>query len=149
MSQIIDSSSDFNTGQGKELRIDIAIPETGCSSVFINLSNHPKEKWSYKQLKAAAAFGPVFDVLFPVINPHSTINDIRELANAYVDKIQDINASHPVTVHVMGEMTFTFSVVERLKASGIRCVASTTERNVMEKNGQKISTFEFVQFRDY
>ena len=118
-------------------------------SLFINLSNHPVEKWSPIQHDAAAAYGRVMDIPFPPIQPDATTDDIHEQADEYVKKILEINSSHDVIVHIMGEMTFTYSVVERLKALGIRCVASTTKRNVTEQNGQKTSTFEFVQFRDY
>jgi len=49
----------------------------------------------------------------------------------------------------MGEMTFTFQLVERLKAFGIRCVASTTKRVVEEDGDKRTYTFKFVQFREY
>ena len=37
----------------------------------------------------------------------------------------------------------------KLKNAGINCIASTTKRNVIEKDGAKVSRFEFVKFRDY
>ena len=129
---------------------DVAISsQTSRTAVFINLSNHPVEKWSPKQRDAAATYGRMMDIPFPPIPPNATSDDIRKLADKYVQEIQVINASQDVTVHIMGEMTFTFTVIEQLKNFGIRCVASTTKRNVTEQNGQKTSTFEFVQFRDY
>ena len=55
-----------------------------------------------------------------------------------------------VTIHIMGEMTFTFRLVEKLKAAGIRCVASTSERVVQElSDGKKVVQFSFVRFREY
>ena len=125
----------------------ISLPES--SAIFINLTNHPIEKWDDKQRKEASVYGNLMNMQFPTIEPEATTDDVRELANHFVHEIKVINATHDVTVHIMGEMTFTFSVVEQLKALGIRCLASTTKRNVEEINGQKISTFEFVQFRDY
>ena len=122
---------------------------TEHSGVLINLSNHPVGKWSEKQRKAAAAYGHVMDIPFPTIEPEASEDDIRKLASNYVEKIQEVSSSHDITVHIMGEMTFTFSVVQQLKAIGIRCVASTTQRNVSEQNGQKTSIFEFVKFREY
>jgi hypothetical protein len=41
----------------------------------------------------------------------------------------------PAAVHLMGEMTFTFALVRKLQAAGIRCVASTTARDVVEEGG--------------
>ena len=52
-------------------------------------------------------------------------------------------------VHIMGEMNFTYALVNKLKANGIKCVASTTKRETVEENGVKISKFNFVRFREY
>ena len=52
-------------------------------------------------------------------------------------------------VHIMGEMNFTYSLVSKLKAHNIRCVASTTKRETVEENDVKISKFNFVRFREY
>jgi len=49
----------------------------------------------------------------------------------------------------MGELTFTFNVVKNLAVRKIKCVASTTERNVKEIDGKKITEFKFVRFREY
>ena len=53
-------------------------------------------------------------------------------------------------------MCFTYNVVDLAKLflkkelKNIICIASTTKRNVIEKeDGTKISIFEFVQFREY
>jgi len=46
-------------------------------------------------------------------------------------------------------MTFTFSLVKRLLGNDIVCIASTTKRNVIERDGKKISIFKFVKFRKY
>lgn len=116
--------------------------------MFINLTNHPSSGWSEEQLKAAQQFGEVVDISFPIIEPDFTSEDVNELANEVVDNIILLDA-HP-TVHIMGEMTFTYAVVSQLKAKGITCVASTTERLVkMMPDGKKISQFKFVQFREY
>ena len=123
--------------------------ETENAAVLINLSNHPVGQWSDKQRAAAAVYGEVMDMPFPAIEPSANEDEIHELANSYVRKILEVGSSPNITVHIMGEMTFTFSVVERLKAMGVRCVASTTQRNVTEQNGQKTSIFEFIKFREY
>ena len=116
--------------------------------MFINLTNHPSSGWSNEQLEAAQQYGEIVDLSFPTIEPTFTSKDIHELADVVVEGIQDLDIS-PV-VHVMGEMTFTYAVVARLKARGITCLASTTERNtIMTADGKKISEFKFVQFREY
>lgn len=115
------------------------------SSIFINLSNHPSTSWSESQL--AAAGGKVTDLSFPQIDPDGDEAYIEQLANEYYNKIKAI---HGVTaVHLMGEMNFTFALVTKLKAEGIKCVASTTKRETVEENGVKISKFNFVRFRSY
>lgn len=116
--------------------------------MFINLSNHPSSGWSEEQLRAAREYGKVIDLSFPNIEPYFTPKDVNDLAEITLDEIMELDAN-PV-VHVMGEMTFTYSVVSRLKALGITCVASTTERLIkMMPGGKKISEFKFVQFREY
>ena len=117
--------------------------------MFINLTNHPSERWSQEQLNAARQYGEVFNLPFPIIEPTFSKEDIQCCVKDYVKTIQGIKDDKTV-VHVMGEMTFTYAIVERLKALGIICVASTTERLVkMMPDGKKISEFKFVQFREY
>lgn len=116
--------------------------------MFINLTNHPSSGWSEEQLKAAQQYGEIVDLSFPNIEPYFTTKDINDMAENTVDGIMKLDM-HPV-VHVMGEMTFTFAVVSRLKAIGVSCMASTTERLVkMTPEGKKISEFKFIQFREY
>ena len=116
--------------------------------MFINLTNHPSSGWSQDQLNAAQKFGEIVDISFPVIEPFFSKAEVDELADITVEEIKNLD-KNPV-VHVMGEMTFTYAIVERLKARGLSCVASTTERLVkMMPDGKKISEFKFVQFREY
>ena len=116
--------------------------------MFINLTNHPSSGWSQEQREAALQFGEIVDMHFPIIEPFFTKTEVDELADITVEGIKKLN-NNPV-VHVMGEMTFTYAVVFRLKALGITCVASTTERMVkMMPDGKKISDFKFIQFREY
>ena len=115
--------------------------------MLLNLSNHPSTKWSPEQRQAANEdFGGVSDLLFPNIAPEATPDDIWQLAMEYFRLIE---IRQPSAVHVMGEMTFTFRLVTMLKAAGMHCVASTTERIVTESEGQKIVQFKFVMFRAY
>lgn len=113
--------------------------------MFLNLSNHPSPSWSQAQLSAVGE--AVTDLPFPQIDPAGDEKYIDSLVNQYFQKIVEIKDVS--AVHIMGEMTFTFALVEKLKAKGIRCVASTTQRLTEEKNGIKTSVFQFVRFREY
>lgn len=118
--------------------------------MLINFSNHPYCYWSEEQLSAAQAYGEVINLPFPQVNPGMSEKALQALSSQYVDKILSMAEGQSATVHIMGEMTFTFMVVTRLKEVGIRCVASTTERKATyNSDGTKISEFSFVRFREY
>ena len=122
--------------------------------MLINLSNHPSTNWTSQQLAAAQVYGKVIDLPFPKIDPVGDEEYIQVLCEEYLRKMDDIcrdvarNVS-TVTVHIMGEMTFIFAMVNALQKRGILCVASTTERVASEENDVKTSEFRFVQFRKY
>ena len=119
--------------------------------MFINLSNHPSANWSAEQRNTAELlYGEIFDLPFPVVDPAGDEEYISSLADEYCRKILDLSDGMPVTVHLMGEMTLTFALIQRLQAVGILCVASTTERVTNETpDGHKESFFKFIQFRKY
>lgn len=116
--------------------------------MLLNLSNHPFAQWGDTQKQAAITrYDAVKDLPFPKIDPQWTRDEIAQLADEYELKIREIN---PAAVHIMGEMTFTYALVNRLIKAGFICIASTTERVVTEDGkGQKTSVFRFVQFRNY
>lgn len=100
-------------------------------------------------MEAARAYGEVEDVSFPVVAPEMSAAEVNKLADEYADMLLKLYGSS-VTIHVMGEMTFTFMVVTRLKACGVKCIASTTERKTTyNSEGIKLSEFSFVKFREY
>lgn len=122
--------------------------------MLINLSNHPSTRWNEKQMKAAITqYGNVQDIQFPNIPPAATSKEVQQMAKKYVQQIRELakqEANQPFAAHVMGEMTFMYRVVKLLRRSGIKCVASTTERNTIEnEDGSKTFLFNFVQFRAY
>lgn len=126
------------------------------NALFINISNHPSSKWDVKQIDAALAMvnnGPIIDMPFPNIDPNMSSSDVIDLADNYFSKILNLIHEYEadyVVFHVMGEMTFTYNLVKLLNENGYHCYASTTKRNVVEKeDGTKISVFEFIQFREY
>lgn len=115
---------------------------------LLNLSNHPSHKWNAKQKQVAQQdYGEVVDIPFPHISPEINKETLANVVNEYFDKIWAIR---PKAVHLMGEMTFTYALVTKLKAASIPCYASTTNRVVEEQeDGKKIVHFQFVQFRAY
>lgn len=114
--------------------------------MLLNLSNHPSSSWSERQLIAASQYGDIVDMPFPNIDPYATIDQIKLLAENY---LADIRKMDPTAIHLMGELNFTFCLVQLLLGLGYHCIASTSERMVEEKDGKKIISFNFVQFRPY
>lgn len=130
--------------------VPLPIKEEEMPHLFINLTNHPYNLWSQEQIDAASKFGEIVDIAFPVIAPDDSCNNIDTKVDYYTNLIKEQATYFTVTVHVMGEMTFTYAVVSRLKQLGVKCLASTTERNtVIMPDGKKVSDFKFVQFREY
>lgn len=129
-----------------------AQPYEYAKKVFINISNHPSSEWTEKQFsKAKDEYGEITDMPFPDILPNSDSKEINKTAKKIAREIfQKFDDTTDLTVHVMGEMTFTTNLVGILKGCGIRCVASCTKRDVEELgDGKKLATFKFVQFREY
>ena len=122
--------------------------------MLINLSNHPSANWPPEQLAAAQVFCEVVDLPFPSVDPAGDTEYMQAVRNEYLKKINDIcrDAALRVstaTVHIMGEMTLTYALVNALQKQGATCIASTTERITTEQDGKKTSEFRFVQFRKY
>lgn len=126
--------------------------------MFINISNHPSSKWGIEQIEAAKKLGGnIIDIPFPNVSPNATKSEIFRLVDEIgcivLEKTKELSNVIDY-VHVMGEQGFVFSFVNYIHLfknifNNIICVHSTTERIVEEKDGQKVSTFKFVQFREY
>lgn len=119
--------------------------------MLLNFTNHPSKIWSEKQKDAAKLFGEVVDMPFPQIEESADENYISKLADEYLQKNLHIAKNTRVTVHLMGEQTFVFSLLKRLRKNDIECVASTTKRIVkLDSTGQKKEVvFQFERFRYY
>ena len=131
--------------------MDEAICRQPAAPVFINLSNHPYSTWSEDQLEAARQYGELNYLEFPAVNPEWDDNDISDAAGKLIREIREMAPdSEAATLHIMGEMTLTYSLVETFKALGYRCVASTTVRHSWtDEQGNKVTSFRFVRFREY
>lgn len=118
--------------------------------MLINLSNHSSALWGKEQAQAAMQYGDIIDLPFPEVDANGSEAYIAALADEYVVKIQQLAGSQYAVVHLMGEMTFTFALLKRLQPLGYICIASTSERRVIElEAGHKDVLFHFVQFRRY
>lgn len=121
--------------------------------MLVNLSNHPSNKWCEKQLKAAKRkYGAVFDIPFPIISPYASKTQVHKKAKIYFDRCLKILSNSKTknnAIHIMGESTFTFALVNMLKSKNVKCVASTTTRNVVENKASRTYFFSFVKFREY
>ena len=119
--------------------------------MLINFTNHPSALWDTTQLAAAQQqFGNVVDIPFPDVDPAGDEQYISDLADLYLDKILSLAQDAQATVHLMGEMTFTVALLNRLRTHNIPCIASTTQRIVETlPNGDKKVTFQFNKFRHY
>ena len=124
--------------------------------MLINLTNHnhkdKKYPWSESQIsEAKRLYGSILDLTFPAINPNWRKEEVTELAKQYLEQCISLNKGEQnLTIHVMGEMTFTHTFILLAKEIGISCVASTTDRLVThEDKNIKTAIFQFVKFREY
>ena len=119
--------------------------------IFVNHTNHPSERWSSEQTAASRVYGQIADVPFPAVEAEATAEEVRALALVQAEKIMTLE---PAAVLCQGEFNYTFALVERLKTLGVKVVAATSERTVHEEimpdgSTRQVSTFRFVQFREY
>lgn len=119
--------------------------------IFINHTNHPAARWSAEQISAAKIYGEILDVAFPAVNAAATTQEVRELVQSNLKKILELE---PAIVLCQGEFNYTFAMVEELKKLGVKVVAATSKRVAVEEilsdgSTRQISTFRFVQFREY
>ncbi len=115
--------------------------------MLLNFSNYPISEWSDEQLTSAIQhYGEVIDMNFPLIIPEKTLEDLRKLAQQYVKGIFE---KQPKSVHIMGELNFTYLCVTLLKDYAITFVASKTQRVSSTINNVKTTEFKFVQVREF
>jgi len=120
------------------------------NQLLINLSNHPSAQWSPEQKTASKPYQEILDIPFPSVPEDADEQNISDLADEYCAKIQELTKDNTATVHIMGEMTLTVALIQRLKSSGIECIASTSKRVVKETEpGHKEVVFQFSRFRRY
>ena len=116
-------------------------------NMLLNLSNHPSSQWSKAQRVAAEEYGDIIDLPFPAIDPWASEADIAVLADSLFQQIKSMGGVEDLTVHLMGEFSFTYALLCRLRQEGYDCVVSTSDRNVVMGEGVKEVIFNFVRFR--
>lgn len=119
--------------------------------MFVNFSNHPSNRWSEDQLAAARVYGEIEDIPFPSISSSATAEEVLSLSK---NAALGIIFMRPSMVLVQGEMTTVYAVVAALQAAGVPCCAACSDRVSEERvlpdgSTEKVSTFKFVQFREY
>ena len=118
--------------------------------MFVNFSNHPSDKWSDDQKKAAEEYGEIVDSAFPEVEPTMHTEEVQELADECAQKILTLE---PDFVLCQGEFCLAFAVTEILKERGVRvgaaCSRRVCEEYVEDGVTKKVNTFRFVQFREY
>lgn len=119
-------------------------------SFLINLSNHPYSLWSEGQKEAAKQYGGCQDMPFPIIDPFVDSQVVFDIAKTYAQQILKMAKDADITVHVMGEMCFTFDLIGLLQDAGIPCISSTSYRITEDlPDGSKRIEFQFKRFRKY
>ena len=115
--------------------------------MLLNFTNHPFDSWDETQKQIAInEYQSIIDYPFPEINPELDEIDLEQLVRKHLIKIINLK---PDTVHIMGEMNFTFQMIYFLMQNNIPCVASTSVRMMEKKGNQIINTFKFERFRKY
>lgn len=121
--------------------------------MLLNLSNHPSDGWTQEQTVAAEKeFGQIRDERFPLIPPEFSGEEVKKLAEEYLQKCKAVLGSPGETDAVMlsGEIVFCSMLSGLLLEAGFRVVCATTERNVVELGDGRVErTFRFIRFRDY
>ncbi|GAB4464337.1 MAG: hypothetical protein Fur0028_15710 [Bacteroidales bacterium] len=118
--------------------------------MLLNLSNHPLSQWSDEQKQEAnKLFGQIVDFPFPYISPQWDLKQVEQLAEATFEQILSQFDTKNLVIHIMGEQVFCYIMIKKIEKSNIKCVASTTERIIEEKDGKNIKYFNFIRFRSY
>lgn len=122
-----------------------------ATQLLINLSNHPYEQWCENQRSAAIKYGEVVDIPFPPVDEKEDEIYIKHLAHGLLDNILQYAKTNNITVHVMGELTLSFLLVNMLAKHNIQCIASTSKRIIKSTSpGIKNEViFKFERFRKY
>lgn len=129
--------------------------------MFINISNHPPEKWGPLQHYKATRMGSglLQHLPFPNVPPTATTAHVSELARELYCDIDKLLADQKRPIEedffycLQGEFSLCYALKPLLDEMGGHCYVPTTERRSVEtKNADgtttKTQVFEFVQWRE-
>lgn len=101
-------------------------------------------------MEAAAVYGELRELPFPVVSPLSTTESVMFEAERISQEIVDMGAD---VVLCQGEFVMTCNLVQLLKKRGIKVLAACSKRCASEELSgstvNKTSVFKFVKFREY
>ncbi|MEM6318140.1 MAG: TIGR02221 family CRISPR-associated protein [Bacteroidota bacterium] len=121
---------------------DVVYP-TKNTNGLLNVSHHPFAHWSTAQRQLAQQqFGSVRDLAFPEVDAALSPTAFNALVEQYYRQIKQLR---PQAVHIMGELTFTYALVRRLKGEGVVCLASVVHRQIGQSEDRTID----YDFRKY
>lgn len=120
--------------------------------MFINISNHPSEKWGKEQIEAANEYGKIVDITFPNVSPEASALEVEDIAYGLLEDIREMENFYKEEcrmVHLVGEPTLTVAAVSLILSHYPVCT-STTKRIVTEnQDGTITKAFKFERFREY
>jgi len=125
------------------------IDEKPKESLFINLSDSPSSTWDTTQREEALKIGNIEDMNLPKIPLEAGEKSLKKNVNRCYNEIIEKAKTYNVTVHIVGELAFTYKLVTKLKAAGVKCVTSINECVSSESNDLKTPVFKFKNFRDF
>lgn len=119
--------------------------------MFLNLTNHPAERWDEKQKTAAQAYGEIVDFPFPAVDPEM---DERGLAKLAASLAETVCGMEPDAVLLQGEMGLTYCLTHALLRCGVTVLHATSRREAVERvlpdgTTEKTARFAFCRFRAY
>jgi len=109
----------------------------------------PTQKSYAKDILRASEFVTLpkeLQILFSNVPPE--LEDLKDYAKPIIEFL-NINASKGDYVLIQGDFGLSFLVVEFCKNNNLIPIYATTKRVAYEKDGVKVSRFEFVRFRKY
>ena len=122
--------------------------------MLINLTNHPYQSWGQKQKDDInTKYGKVVDMTFPFLDPNEPNEEekIAQLVREYRDKLITLK---PDAVLLMGEWSFTMSLVNELLKNNIKVLSTAINLDMkITKNPDgstsRIANIHYVGLREY
>ena len=82
-------------------------------NIFINFSNHPSDRWSNEQKKAALNYGEIIDIPFPSVDSNGDESYIKETGNKMIERIMSYHLGSIVSGRVYVGVLYNFRINEK------------------------------------